>query len=156
MKKEEQEYERAKADVVRYGRMTLVEDSKFARHGDFAGRWSPGKSWVNWSVGVEEPDWTQYDFFCVWIYNAKVGPRPGQMEIEAHSGGQHYFQYLLTIDWTGWREIRMPLRGRTSKFGKHGNADWSMIERLEFEHDDDTGTSVEIIVDDIRLEKATK
>ena len=68
----------------------------------------------------------------------------------------HYFQYLLTIDWTGWREVRMPLQGKRSKFGKHGNADWSMIERLDFEHDDDTGTAVEIVVDDIRLEKATK
>lgn len=134
----------------------IVRDPKFVKHGEASCRWSAGRGWGYWRIDSPELDWTKYDLFCVWIYNEKLGKRPGRIEIEPRSGGWHYFQYYLAIDWVGWKEIRMPLRGRTSKFGRHGNPDWSSIETIDFDHDDDVGTSVNIIIDDIRLERAVK
>lgn len=137
-------------------RFTLIDDPKLVKHGDWSCRWRAGKGWDYWSIKSPQLDWSEYDYFCMWIFNEKMEKRPGRIEIEPHSGGYHYFQYYLAIDWVGWKEIRMPLRGRASKFGRHGNPDWSSIEEIDFDHDDDIGTMVNIIVDDIHLEKHVK
>ena len=134
-------------------RRSIVGDPKLVKHGKYSCRWSTGMGWSYWSITSPQQDWSEYDFFCMWIYNEKVGSRPARIEIEPHSGGWQYFQYYLAIDWTGWREIRVPLTGRTSKFGRHGNPSWESIQRIDFDHDDDVGTPVNIIIDDIRLEK---
>ena len=139
-------------------RMTVVDDPKFVKHGRKACRWNSGKGWDYWSIESPQPDWSEYDYFCAWIYNEKVGPRPGRIDIEPTVGGYHYFRTFLVIDWVGWKEIRIPLTGRASMFGRHGNPDWTSIERVDFDHDDyyGGGTAIDIIIDDIRLEKAVK
>jgi hypothetical protein len=134
-------------------RRSLVDDPKLVKQGDYAARWNTGLSWTTWSFDSPAMDWREYEFFAAWIYNESPGPRPGYLEIELRSGGWHYFEALLAIDWKGWREVRIPLRGKQSKFGKHGNADWAHIERIDFDHWDDSGVAVNIIIDDIRIEK---
>ncbi|MCZ6691865.1 MAG: hypothetical protein O7H41_19945 [Planctomycetota bacterium] len=140
-------------DAGRTLRRSLVGDPKLVKQGEYSCRWSTGRGWSYWSITSPTEDWSEYEYFCMWIYNEKVGSRPARIEIEPHSGGWHHFQYYLAIDWTGWKEIRVPLTGRTSKFGRRGNPSWKSIQRIDFDHDDDVGTPLNIIIDDIRLEK---
>ncbi len=135
---------------------SIVTDPKRVKQGRKAGRWKTGMGWDSWLFDSPKADWSEYDFFCMWVFNPKVNDPMAHLEIEPHTGGYHYFQYWLAIDWVGWKSIRVPLKGRASKFGKHGNADWAMIERLWFDKDEGRGAPFDLIFDDIRLEKATK
>ncbi|MCZ6690147.1 MAG: hypothetical protein O7H41_11125 [Planctomycetota bacterium] len=138
--------------------MFPVTDPKFVQHGEQSCRWTSvfGGSTAH-GFQVEEQDWSKYDFFCMWIYNErKAGKRPIHMRLEATSGGGHSYSYWQAIDWVGWREIRIPLLGRKSRFGKIGNPTWKSIGYLSMYFDDMPGHQFDMIIDDIRLEKAVK
>lgn len=149
-----EDFEDRKADED--SRLTIVDDPELVKHGEKAGRWNAGAGYRTFTYESPQPDISGYDFWCAWIYNAKKGPRPGHVRIDANSGGEHYFSFFLAIDWVGWKEIRMPLRGRASQFARHGNPDWALIEYFDIYHDDDAGTPVDLVLDDIRLEKASR
>ncbi|MCZ6689763.1 MAG: hypothetical protein O7H41_09180 [Planctomycetota bacterium] len=138
------------------GKMTPVEDAKLVKHGEKSARWKTGTGWSSLLIDCTGLDWGEYAFFCAWIFNEKKSPRPSYIRFDPTSGMDHYWAYRLAVDWVGWKEIRMPLSGRGSLFSKHGNPQWDSIEYLRIRHDDEAGGRLEVILDDIRLEKAVK
>lgn len=137
-------------------RMSQVSVPRLVRHGRSSCRWRAGIGWEECWLKNPLEDWSEYDLFCLWVYNEKKADRPGQIRIEPVSAEDHYYSFLLTVDWTGWREIRMPLTGKKSRFSRRGRPDWKMIESLGLFHSSLSSRSAEIIIDDIRLEKAVK
>ncbi|MCZ6601502.1 MAG: hypothetical protein O6952_00690 [Planctomycetota bacterium] len=138
------------------GKMTPVEDAKLVKHGKKSARWKTGPGWSSYAIDCTGLDWGEYAYFCAWIFNEKKPSRPSYIRFDPTSGGDHYWAYRLVVDWVGWKEIRMPLSGRGSLFSKHGNPHWDSIDYLQILHDDDAGGRVDVILDDIRLEKAVK
>lgn len=137
-------------------RKCLVDDEKLVKHGDWAVRWTTGVGAAFWFLDSPTPNWAEYDYFCCWIFNEKVGKRPGYLEVEPQTASGHYFQALLPIDWVGWKEFRIPFKGKGGKFGKEGKASWDAIEGVWLDHHSWSGIGVDVIIDDIRLEKAVR
>ncbi len=135
---------------------TFTDDRKHVKHGLWARRFK-SRSWSTICYfNSPEPDLTKYAFYCMWIYNAEKAKNMPHLRIDAMSGGSSYFSYFLAIDWVGWREIRMPLHGKRSLFGRHRNPDWAAIETFRIWHEDEGAAPLDIIIDDIRLEKPAK
>ena len=134
---------------------TPVTDPVIVKHGRKACRWSTEPDgYSSHSMQSPEKDWTGYDFFCAWIYTEEVPEIPLHIRVELSSIGADRFSYLLAIDWKGWKEIRLPLRG-ASGFSKIGKPSWETIGYV-FMKRNDRGRPTEIIIDDIRLEKSAK
>ena len=103
-------------------------------------------------ISPDQNDWSQYDFLSMWIHSSKPNWR---LTIDAVTAApDQYFECFNNITWTGWKHLRLPLRGRGSRFAARGKPSWNMIDYLRLWKDE--GSSVDIIVDDIRLEKSLK
>ena len=76
--------------------------------------------------------------------------------MQASSGGDHYFTYFFSIDWVGWKKIQVPMRGKKSLFSQHGKPDWGSILYFYMYHSDALRHPFDIVMDDIRLEKAVR
>lgn len=137
--------------------ITRETDPKLVKHGESAGRWKNDYSGTT-ATTFKSPqeDWSGHDFFCMWIHNEKRGKRPIHMRIEATSSASHRFSYFQALDWLGWKEIRMPMNGKKSKFGRYGKPSWNTITYIAIYINDEPGKTSEIIMDDIHLEKAVK
>lgn len=134
-----------------------VEDPELVRHGKRSVRWKPrSKSSALDTFLIEEQDWTEYGFFCAWIYSPGKTSPSTQLRISAIEGilPFNWFEAYLEIDWKGWRNVRIPLRGRQGKFRPHGKPSWTDIGRIMIFQEQ--GPLPELIVDDIRVEKVTE
>ena len=137
----------------------LVLETREARvkQGHQAGRWTSKRGGGSISLPPILDDWTGFDFMCMWIHNDKVYPKHIQhLRVHVSSGGPNFFRALIALDWRGWKEIRLPLRGRKSPFGKYGHGDWSSVTFVFIEHVDSLPRSLDLVFDDVRLEKAVK
>lgn len=128
----------------------IISDATFVKHGKHACRWTPGDSLSSFSFEPPEADLSEYAFLCAWIFNEQRGRRLGKMRFEAKSAEGGVFTYSLTIDWTGWKEIRVPLSG--GPFSRIGNPDWATVETFIVHHDLHAG-ALKVVIDDIRAEK---
>ena len=99
----------------------------------------------------EDTDWTKYSALVMWIYSKE---KTGRFTIDAVTRGDDYFEAWNNITWTGWKEVRIPLRGKGSRFSRIAKAKWSRITRFRIWKND--GTPLDIVIDDIRLERITK
>ncbi|MCZ6691702.1 MAG: hypothetical protein O7H41_19115 [Planctomycetota bacterium] len=128
----------------------IVEGPGEVKEGKAAFRWktmSLGEEEVR--IGSEErSDWTPYRYLTMWIYSAKPGTR---LTIDAITTGEDYFEAWSTIDWSGWKKIRLPLQGRGARFRKVGRASWSDIIGVRIWKDE--GKPIDIILDEVCLEK---
>ncbi len=94
-------------------------------------------------------DWTPYESLSYWIYTEQKG---GRLTIDCVTDNDHFFEARNNIDWIGWKQIRIPLQGRGSRFRREGKATWSNIQWIRFWKDE--GKPIDMILDDIQLEKA--
>ena len=138
--------------------MSAERDEGMVKHGLQSARWKTGigARWVH--IIPKVTDWTPYTYFCFWVYNAKKSNRPGYILIRPGSAGntwEHHFEYIFPIDFKGWREIRIDFKGKKG-FGKTGKADWAAIQEVQLYHPGTTGIAIEVVLDDMHLEKAVR
>lgn len=130
-------------------------DAKFVRHGRRSIRWKPAdrESALLDIRLAAETDWTGYEFLCAWVHNEKKGRRPTVIRISVITGflPEAWYECWLPVDWSGWQEVRIPRRGQRSRFSPRGKPDWSRIGRLMVHQEQ--GELIELVIDDIRLEK---
>ena len=82
--------------------------------------------------------------------------RPPNIQIRPGTDGwSHGFEYVFPIDFKGWREVRIPFAGKRG-FGRSGAGQWSDIQEVDFYHPSYAGVALDVVLDDIRLEKAIK
>lgn len=135
--------------------LETVEDFKMIKHGNQAAHWRTGLSTERLFLEPPTTDWSGYTYFCLWIYSAKKTHRPGYLTFQAVTSPGHLFQRVYCIDFKGWREVRIPFSGKDG-FGKMGMADWKSIEQFSIIKPGSTAISMDLILDDIRLEKHVK
>ena len=121
-----------------------------------------GKQALRWSVigkkakgtltiKCRRKDWTKYDTLHFWIHPKQRG---GRLALEAVTSKGNYFECVDDVRWGGWKGFRIPLHGRSSRFRARGRPRWTEIKyfRVRRIGDDD----LDIVIDDIRLEKASR
>ncbi|MCZ6689221.1 MAG: hypothetical protein O7H41_06420 [Planctomycetota bacterium] len=135
--------------------LTPETDPGMVRHGEQAGRWKTGIGSKWFQVVPETKDWAPYSYFCFWIYSAEKPGRPGYIWMQARSNPGDYFEYVYPIDFKGWKEVRIEFRGKRG-FGTYRKPQWSMIEDFTFSHAGETGIPIDVVIDDVRLEKAVR
>lgn len=131
-----------------------VRGSEKVRQGEVGARWRSQRLDESTAyLYCDVKDWTQYTHLVLWIYNADA-KKGGTITLDPYGEGpdEDYFQYLLTVNWKGWKELRLPLQGKKSRFQRHGKADWKTVDTLRFYKED--GRKIDIVVDDVRLERA--
>jgi hypothetical protein len=132
-----------------------VDDLEMIKHGDQAARWKTGLARERLFLEPPTRDWSGYTYFCFWIWSARKTHRPGYLTFQAVTSPGHLFQRIYCVDFEGWREVRIPFSGKDG-FGKMGMADWKSIEEFSIVHQASAAIPLDIILDDIRLEKHVK
>ena len=134
----------------------LETDKAFVKRGRKAGRWPRDKVGGTSSIPVRQNDWSGYETFCIWIYNGKVFPKEIQhLRLEfASSGGA--FTTLIAIDWTGWKDVRLAMSGDQSPIARDFRATWGDVRGAWITHVDRLAHPLDLVLDDVRLEKAVK
>ena len=143
---EVQDFEGDLDDKVTGG--SVVTDLK--KEGEAALRWKDTTTNDESSLYVESEtsNWSEYAYLTMWVHSSQVGSR---LTIDAMTDVGHYYECWNNIDWTGWKHLRLPLQGRGARFGGRGRPTWSSIAALRFWKDE--GKPIDIVIDDIRLEK---
>ena len=137
----------------------VPEDGEgMVRHGLQSARWRTGigSRWVH--IIPEFQDWTPYTYFCFWIYSAEKPRRPGYIFIRpgiAGGGWEHHFEYVFPVDFKGWRKVKIEFRGKRG-FARMGKPNWASIEEVQFHHPGESGIALDVVIDDVRLEKAVR
>ena len=80
----------------------------------------------------------------------------GHIRVEVRTGTGGYFTRIIALDWEGWRNLRVPMKGKKAGFASDTRADWSDVHHLYFYQIDTHPTPFDVVLDDIRLEKAVK
>ena len=97
-------------------------------------------------------DWTEYDKLTMLVY-ANDYDDGDVLEIVPYVSGSAYYIYKLPIDWSGWKEISIPL----SDFEQKGNISWSNIERFVLSYGkyggSQTSVNTDLCFDKIVLQK---
>ncbi|AHF93302.1 sugar-binding protein [Opitutaceae bacterium TAV5] len=86
---------------------------EFIKEGKTSARWEnlPMHSWLNLKPGNPPADWSAYEAISIWINAEKAN---GQViNFTAGSSGTNgegdYFIAQVTVDWTGWKQVIIPL-----------------------------------------------
>lgn len=146
--------------------LVRVQEKRLVRHGEQAALWTAGGMLSTFSVSPELTDWTAYDTLRFWVFIAKQPKPPGMIRLlftkELPNDGnpftprelQEPCEYVFHVDFQGWREIVIPLRGRRwGKFSRRGKLDFSQVEEVQFMLSPWKRGTIEVVVDDVRLEK---
>ena len=84
-----------------------------------------------------QTDWTPYAYFNIRVYSASANG--AVINVLAYDTAGAYFSYQLTLDWTGWRTVRIPLGD--FKVNKSITT-WGAMQNLQF-NAGDWGTTVD-------------
>jgi hypothetical protein len=76
-------------------------------------------------------DWSAYQYLSFWMYSAEANKT--SVTVVAHSetevAQQNYFNYKITLDWTGWKFFAIGLNQFTTTRAPVG---WHKIDSLKF------------------------
>lgn len=117
-----------------------------------------GKCALQWSwsdsdseslyIASQVQDWSDSPFVSMWIHSKRKGSR---LTIDVVSDVDDFYECWSNIDWVGWKLVRLPLRGRGARFATRGKPSWGNIIAMRFWKDE--GTPIDIVIDDIRIER---
>ena len=99
-------------------------------------------------IDVNQRDWTRFQWVVLWVYSQGKG---GRLTIDAVTHEDHYFEAWNNVDWVGWKEVRIPFQGKKARFRTEGRPRWERIDGIRIWKDE--GRGVDIVIDDIRLER---
>ncbi len=113
-------------------------------------RWNnPTMYESKWAVFPREKgDWSEIEALVFWCHASKPG-QLFELRVWTHGGGAHLAH--IKVRWTGWHEVRLPLRGKSSPFRTDPGATWSDVKSIQFYKDE--GTQIDVTIDDIMIEK---
>ena len=129
-------------------RMSVVNSP---RHwGSQAARWTDERmSDEKWSVFSQTSDWTEFEALVLWIHAEK----PGQVfEVRVWLKDGKGAKAPVQVRWKGWKQVRLPLRGKRAPFRIDPGGDWSQVNSIQFYKDE--GIKVDVTIDDLYLEKS--
>jgi hypothetical protein len=76
-------------------------------------------------------DWSRYQYLSFWVYSGEANKT--SVTLVAHSetevAQQNYFNYKITLDWTGWKLFQIGLKEFTVTRAPVG---WHKIDSLKF------------------------
>lgn len=131
-------------------------DPDRVRDGKRAARWRlPGESrssrfWVRPRI----ENWSSYTLMRVWVFSETRPERPGSITIEIGSEDlRRRAKHRIPVDFKGWKEIVIPLRGPKGQFGDVARVDWQKVTVIEFVYHRACKVPLDIVLDDIRLER---
>jgi hypothetical protein len=135
----------------------LESRPEFVKRGLHAGRWTSPKGGGEITLPIRQEDWSEYAFLCLWVYTEKYDrKKPTHIEIQVRTEGNGYFVTHFAIEWTGWQEVRRLMITKKTQFSRMGPADWGKVTMVTLKHDDTFKYPFDIVLDDIRLEKAVR
>ncbi|GAT31845.1 carbohydrate binding domain-containing protein [Terrimicrobium sacchariphilum] len=78
------------------------------KEGSASARWSVSQR--PWAIMKHAPeDWSSYQALSLWIYADKANGQVLNFWVYSGEGGQNYYFHKLVVDWTGWKQIVLPL-----------------------------------------------
>lgn len=82
---------------------------------------------------LEVSDWTSFDTLTFWVYSAKACGATLQIRFSspniANTSMDPYTRYKFTVDWTGWKEFRIPL----DDFAGNYDPNMSKLQKMYFD-----------------------
>ena len=115
-----------RAEIVPFAAETAPDKVKA---GEGSARWQnlDLNKWI--SLAVSPTDWSSYGSLAVWIRSETANGQKINLVVSAprEAGGQGYYIHQLSVDWTGWKHVVVPL----SAFKPNRSpAPWSRVEGL--------------------------
>ncbi|MBB6635005.1 S-layer homology domain-containing protein [Cohnella thailandensis] len=104
-------------------------------------------------------DLNGYSTLKFWAYNAKArmgdqAEKPFQLRFFMKGDSQYYY-YRILLDWTGWKEIEVPLAAVKAQKSSDSVKAWGPLDYIRFDQAGVSGTTrdleLNMYLDDIRL-----
>ena len=82
------------------------------KEGSASARWSVSQR--PWAIIKHAPeDWSPYQALSLWVYSDKANSQVLNFWVYSDGAGQargqNYYFHKLVVDWTGWKQIVLPL-----------------------------------------------
>lgn len=137
------------------GTTGLVLERENVKQGQGAVRWKEHTRITGFSVPNVPRDWSDFNLLRMWLHNAKSVPARFMIIVPSENPvteGMDYWSYGVRLDFEGWKEIVLPVGGKTGSRSPRG---WDEVDGLRF-----TATGwgnsphpeADVIIDEIRLE----
>ncbi|MFP3903676.1 MAG: NPCBM/NEW2 domain-containing protein, partial [Armatimonadota bacterium] len=128
--------------------MTLDTETKHS--GDASGRWDTAEKYR--VIHGTRQNWTHYDFVDLWVHCPEACDT--DLWIKCHYSGTNarwgYYYQTVTLDWTGWRHLHLPMRD-FEEFDPPFS--WARIDRVTLEVDPASGVRPVLHIDDFGVSK---
>jgi len=98
----------ARAKIVPFVVETASDKVKV---GQSSGRWE-NLDHNKWATLANCPgDWIPYASLSLWVHSAVANGQQLNFSVSAphEQGGQGYYLHQITVDWTGWKQVVVPL-----------------------------------------------
>ena len=133
----------------------LQRSTDLVKQGEAAVRWRNHPECTGFSVPNVPQDWSPYNQLRLWVHNANRVATRFTILVRSENPateGMDYWSYGVALDFTGWKELVLPIGGRGGSRVPRG---WDQVDGLTFTASGwgsvpDSGADVTI--DDIRLE----
>lgn len=80
--------------------------------------------------GEVPSDWTAYNYLNFWIYSPQVQDALFNVVTWTSGGTTYRFRYPITLDFTGWKLLSIPLADMTNNTNYNNGADWTNVNYL--------------------------
>ena len=101
------------------------------KQGKSAGKWTNVVKNNRIVAGNFPHDWSAFQYLSFWVYSVEANKT--SVTLVAHSEDettqQNYFNYKITLDWTGWKKFDVALKEFTTTRSPIG---WQKIDSLKF------------------------
>jgi len=141
-------------DVMNRNMTDIVWDDQITHGGLASGRWEPDSAARYIFSRFIPHDWTGYDTLSMWIHSAAANDATMLIILEsdnAETEQTDFYRHIVTVDWEGWRELRLQ---QHSFYPAYEPLGWGQIDTIRFRFQGDfteyvPGTVLHL--DDIRL-----
>jgi hypothetical protein len=137
------------------GSKSLDIETKIVKQGRAAVRWRNHPQNTGFSIPHVPKDWSHFNLLRLWIHNAESVPTRFMIIVASENPsteGSDYWSYGIKLDFTGWKELILPV-GRNG--GTRSPRGWDQIDGITFTASGWSNTphsDADVVIDDIRLE----
>jgi len=103
----------------------LSENTGICRLYEQSAWWNAGED-ANAQIFFDEVDVSNAQYMYMWAYSEVANDSEFLAVVYTNNGSNSYFRQKVTVDWTGWKLIELPMSG----FAKANNPDWSEAARI--------------------------
>ena len=111
----------------------LARDTEVVREGRGSGRWDNHPKNRTADLGPIPADWSQFDSLEVWLHSAAANGARFVLIMRSENpetDGMDYWMQAFTVDWTGWRHVRIGLK--SLGHGARKPRGWDQIDTVYF------------------------